>query len=92
MFFIFDSASYFGNDRYMALIPELTNCSSFMFSTKLFEFLIKLFPDVVNCCNSFDKSLHIFPTADFCVFITSLSFNGFSCIFNNGHAEGVFGV
>ena len=63
-----------------------------MFSTKHFESLIKLFPDVVICRNSFDKSLPILYTAEFCVLITSLIFNGFLCILNNCLAEGVFGL
>ena len=63
-----------------------------MFSIKLFEPLIKLFPDVVICHNSFDKKLPMLYTAEFCVLITSLIFNRFLCIFNNGLVEGVFGV
>ena len=63
-----------------------------MFSTKLFGSLIKLFLDVVIFRNSFDKSLPILYTAEFCVLMTSLIFNGFLCIFHNGLAEGVFGV
>ena len=63
-----------------------------MFSTKPFESLTKLFPDAVLFDNSLDKSLPILYTAEFCVFITSLIFNGFLCISNNGLAEGVFGV
>ena len=61
LFVISDSTSFFGYDGYMSLISELTSCSSslnfssFMFSTKLFESLIKLFPDAVICCNCFDK-------------------------------------
>ena len=82
----------------MPLISKLTNCSSslnfssVMFSTKVFESLIKLFLDVLNCCNYFDKSLPILYTAEFSMLITSLIFNRFFCIFNNGLAEGVFGV
>ena len=81
LFFISGSTSYFGNDRYMALTSKLANLlssinfSSFMFSTKLFEFLIKCFLDVVSCCNSFDKGLPVLCTAEFCVLVTSKMFN-----------------
>ena len=59
---------------------------------KIFEFLAKLFPDVVICRNSFDKSSLVLYTAEFCVFITSLILNEFLCIFNNVLAEDVLGV
>ena len=51
--------------------------------------IISIFPDVVICCNSFDKGLPISKSAEFCVLITSLVFNGFLLIFNNILAEGV---
>ena len=82
----------------MSLISKLTNClsslnfSCFMFSTKVFKSLIKLFPDVVIYLNSFDKNFPILYMAEFCVLNTSLLFNGFLCIFNNGVADGVFRV
>ena len=99
MFFIPDSTSYFGNDGYMSLLlSKLTNCSSslnfssFMFSTNLFDSLIKIFPDSLIYRNSFDISSPILYIAEFCVLITNLIFNGLLCIFNNGPAEGVFGL
>ena len=63
LFFISDSTSYFGKDGYMSLISRLTNCSSslifssFMFSTKLFDSLIKHFSDVAMRRNSLTNVL-----------------------------------
>ena len=55
LFLISDSTSYFGNDGYMSLMSRLANCSallkfsSFMFSTKSFDSLIKHFSGVAMC-------------------------------------------
>ena len=98
LFFISNSQSYFGNEKYMSVIQKRTNClsslnlSSIMFSTKIFESLIKLVFDAVNCCNYFDKNLTILYAVEFSVLIPSLIFNKFLCIFNNGLAEDSFGL
>ena len=77
----------------MSLKSKLTNSSSslkfsfFMFCTKPFESLIKLFTDVVICRNfPFDKSLPVLDTAEL---IPSLILKRYLCIFNYGFAEGV---
>ena len=54
--------------------------------------MIKFFLDIVICCSFFDKRLSILCTAEFCVLITTLIFNGFLCTFNNDLAEGIFEV
>ena len=89
-FFISDNKSYYSNDGYMPLVSNLTNClkllnfSSFMFCIKLFKSLIKNFPDVVNCRNSFGKKFPILYTTKFRVLVAGPIFNGLLCIFNNG--------
>ena len=74
----------------MPLVTNLTNClkslnfSSFMFCIKLFKSLIKNFPDVVNCRNSFGKKFPILYTTKFRVLVAGPIFNGLLCIFNHG--------